>query len=153
MNQYSELLRYIKTLGEADPFINTITQGNFSRIDLDKGNIFPLLHTTVLSAEFNNGATIVFNVEIVALQQRDTNKKVNTDKFAGNDNEIDNLNEMLAVLNRLWLIMYTDFEEQGFIASENPSLDVIEPETQTNSIEGWRMVFNVEIPNTTISLC
>ena len=153
MNQYSELLRYIKKLGEDDVFINTVTQGNFSRIDLDKGNIFPLLHTTVLSAEFNNGATIVFNVEIAALQQRDTNKEINTDKFTNNDNQIDNLNEMLAVLNRLWLVMYTDFEDKGFIASENPSLDIIEPETQTNSIEGWRMVFNIEMPNEEISLC
>ena len=85
MNQYSELLRYIKKLGEDDVFINTVTQGNFSRIDLDKGNIFPLLHTNVLSAEFNNGATIVFNVEIAALQQRDTNKEINTNKFTGND--------------------------------------------------------------------
>ena len=153
MNQYSELLRYIKKLGEDDVFVNTITQGNFSRIDLDKGNIFPLLHTTVLSAEFNNGATIVFNVEIAALQQRETNKNINDDKFTSNDNEIDNLNEMLAVLNRLWLIMYNDFESKGFVASENPSLDIIEPETQSNSIEGWRMVFDVELPNTTISLC
>ena len=53
MNQYTQLLTYIKQLGDADPFVNTVTQGNFSRIDLDKGNIFPLLHLTVTGASFN----------------------------------------------------------------------------------------------------
>jgi hypothetical protein len=153
LNAYTQLLTYIKQLGEADPFINTITQGNFSRIDLDKGNIFPLLHVTVLGGAFNNGSTIEFNIEVVALQQRDTNKEIRTDKFWEQDNEVDNLNEMLAVLNRLWLNMYRDFQENNISASENPTLDIIEPESQTNSIEGWRMVFNVEVPNTTISLC
>ena len=153
MNQYTQLLTYIKQLGDADPFINTVTQGNFSRIDLDKGNIFPLLHLTVTGASFNNGSTISFSVEVAALQQRDTNKEIVNNKFWEQDNEVDNMNEMLAVLNRMWLNMFQDFQDNNIVASENPTLSIIEPETQTNSIEGWLLSFDVEVPNTEISLC
>lgn len=153
MNHYTELLTYIKQLGEADPLINTITQGEFDRLDLDKGNIFPLLHTTVTGASFTNGSTIIFNVEIAALQQRDINKEINTDKFWLNDNEVDNLNEMLAVLNRLWGKMYKDFEDNNITSTENPTLSIVQPEQTTNLIEGWIISFDIEMPNTTISLC
>ena len=153
MNQYTEILTYIKTLGEADPFVNTITQGDFSRLDLDKGLIFPLLHITVLGGNFNNGSTVVFNLEIAALQQRDINAEIRTDKFWQQDNEVDNMNEMLAVLNRLWLNMYRDFAENDITASENPNLEIIDASTTINNIEGWKLTFDLEVPNTTINLC
>ena len=153
LNHYSELLNYIKTLGDADPFINTVTQGKFDKLDLDKADIFPLLHVTILGGSFTNGQTVIFNVEIAALNQRDINKEINVDKFWGQDNEVDNLNETLAVLNRLWVFMYRDFSDNLITASENPSLEIVEPETTTNLIEGWKMTFNVELPNTTLSLC
>ena len=153
MNQYSEILTYIKTLGDADPFVNTITQGDFSRLDLDKGLIFPLLHVTVLGGNFTNGSTIVFNVEIAALQQRDINTEVSTDKFWQQDNEVDNMNEMLGVLNRLWLNMFRDFAENDITASEDLPLEIIDASTTINNIEGWKLSFDVEVPNTTINLC
>jgi hypothetical protein len=153
MNQYTELLTYIKSLGALDPFVNTITHGNFSRIDLDKGIIPPLLHITITGGGFTNGSTIIFNIQLASLQERITNKEIRTDKFWENDNEVDNMNEMLAVLNRIWTKMYRDFDDNDIIATENPSLSIVEPETQTNSFEGWLLDFNVEIPNTTINLC
>ena len=153
MNQYSQLLTYIKEIGEVDPFVNTITQGDFDRLDLDKGIIYPLLHITILGGNFNNGSTVVFNLEMAALQQRDTNDEVRTDKFWQQDNEVDNMNEMLAVLNRLWLKMFRDFAENDITASENPQLEIIDHKTTTNSIEGWKLVFDVEVPNTIINLC
>lgn len=153
LNHYSELLIYIKSLADADPFINTVTQGSFDKLDLDKGNIFPILHIMITGGSFTNGQTIKLNVEILALQQRDINNEERTDKFWGQDNEVDNLNEMLAVLNRMWIAMFSDFVENDIIASEDPTLDIIEPETTTNLIEGWQMVFEVEMPNTSLSLC
>jgi hypothetical protein len=153
MNHYTQLLTYIKTLGEADPFINTITQGDYDRLDLDKGLIFPLLHITITGGNFTNGSTVVLNVEIAALQQRDINDEVRTDKFWQQDNEVDNMNEMLSVLNRIWTSMYHDFAENDITASENPGLDIIDQSTTTNNIEGWLLTFDAELPNTTISLC
>jgi len=153
MNAYSQLLIYIKELADADPFVNTVTQGNYDELDLDKGNVFPILHVTITGGSFNNGSTIVFNIEIACLQQRDVNTELNSDKFYGQSNEIDNMNETLAVLNRLWLNMFRDFAENNITASENPVLNIIEDKTTTNNIEGWNLVFEVEVPNTTLNLC
>lgn len=153
MNAYSQLLNYIKSLGDADPFVNTSTQGSYDKLDLDKGNIFPILHTTITGGNFTNGSTIIFNIEIACLQQRDVNAELSTDKFYGQSNEIDNMNETLAVLNRLWLKMYQDFADNNITSSENPTLDIIEDKTTANNIEGWNLVFEVEVPNTTINIC
>lgn len=153
LNHYSELLEYFKTLGEDDPFINTITQGDFDRLDLDKGNIPPTLHITITGGSFTNGQTVVLDVELAALQQRDTNNEERTDKFLQQDNEIDNMNEMLAVLNRIWTIAFRDFEDRNFRASEDPTLTIVDHRATTNSLEGWNLSFSLEMPNTTISLC
>lgn len=152
MNQYTQLLYYIKSLADADPLVNTVTRGEFDKIDLDKGIIFPLVHINVTGAEFNNGSTVVFNVQIGALDIRDINKEIRTDKFWEQDNEVDNLNEMFAVLNRIWLNMYRDFQDNNITASENPTL---EPQIfkRTNLLDGWILNFDVEMPNTEISLC
>jgi len=76
MNQYSELLYYIKSLADADVFINTVTQGEQDEIDLNKANIFPLLHVFVSGGSFNNGQTVTFNVQLSCLDIRDKNKEI-----------------------------------------------------------------------------
>lgn len=152
MNQYTQLLYYLKSLADADEFVNTVTQGDPDKIDWDKGNIFPLVHIVIDSGSFTNGQTIVFNVSLAALQQRDVNNEVISDKFWKQDNEVDNHNEMLAVLNRMWLTMYRDFSENNITASENPELNKITYAHQ-NTLDGWELNFEVELPNTTINLC
>lgn len=152
LNQYTQLLYYIKGLGEADEFIDTVTQGNQDEIDLAKMNIFPLLHIDINGGSFTNGSTVIFNVQIAALDIRDINKEVVTDKFWKQDNEVDNLNEMLAVLNRIWSKMYRDFDNNNITASENPSLEIV-LESGSNLLDGWVLTFDVEMPNDTISLC
>lgn len=152
LNQYTQLLYYIKSLGDADVFIDTVTQGDVDEIDLAKMNIYPLLHIELNGASFTNGSTVKFNVQIAALDVRDINKEVITDKFWKQDNEVDNLNETLAVLNRLWSIMYRDFDNNNITASENPTLEKI-LESGSNLLDGWVLSFDVEMPNDTISLC
>tara|TARA_R110000782_G_scaffold150690_1_gene243390 strand:+ start:3880 stop:4341 length:462 start_codon:yes stop_codon:yes gene_type:complete len=150
MNQYSQLLYYIKALGESDEFINTITKGE--DIDLDKANIFPLLNIEINGGSFTNGSTLVFNVELNALDIRDVNKEVSTNKFWLNSNDVDNHNEMLAVLNRIWTKMLKDFDDNNITASESPSFIKITDEN-TNRLDGWALTFDVEMPNTTLRLC
>lgn len=152
MNHYTNLLYYIKSLGEADDYVNTITQGEFDKLDLDKANIFPLLHASITGASFTNGSTVVFNVQIGCFNIREKVKAINTDKYFNNDNEVDNLNETLAVLNRLWVSMFKNFEENNITSSENPSLEPM-IEDKTNLLDGWIMSFDIELPNTTLNLC
>ena len=151
LNQYTQLY-FIKSLGEADPFINTITQGEFDELDLDKKNIFPLLHINITAAQFTNGQTIKFSLELGAFDIRDINKTVDDDKFWDNDNEVDNLNETLAVLNRIWVNMNKNFTENNITADEDPSLEPL-TEAFTNLLDGWKLTFDVEMPNTTLNLC
>jgi hypothetical protein len=102
LNQYSEVINYLKDLAEQDSFVNTVTQGNMSDVDLAKMNVFNLVHIDVLTAGFTNGQMITFDIEILSAQVRNSNKNDAGDKFNKQDNEQDNLNETLAVLNRIW---------------------------------------------------
>jgi len=152
MNQYTQILYYIKQLAESDILINTVTQGEFDRLDLNKGNLFPLVHIAITSGGFTNGQTVKFTIEIAALAVRDKVNETVTDKFWLQDNEVDNMNEMLAVLNRMWTIMYRDFESNDITASENPSLTPLF-ESKKNLLDGWLLTFDIELPNTTLYLC
>jgi len=152
MNQYTELLYYIKSLAEADPLVNTVTKGDFAKLDLKKKTVFPLVHINITDAGFTNGSVLLFGVQIGVFDIRDINKEVQTDNFWEQDNEVDNMNTTLAILNRMWLKMYTDFEKKNITASENPPLEPQEF-TRGNLLDGWIMTFQVEVPNTTISLC
>jgi hypothetical protein len=152
MNQYSELLNYIKAIAEKDPFVNTITQGEISDSFLNKADIYPMLHIGVDAGSFTNGSMIVFDVVLTCLQQRDTNKEIVNDKFFLNDNEVDNHNETLSSLNRIWAIMYDDLYHRNIRSSENPTLQKITDE-KVDRLDGWQLTFNVELPNKTINLC
>ena len=153
MNHYSQLLYYLKGLGEADPFVNTITKGDFTKLDLSKLTVYPLLHISIGGGQFSNGQTVLFNCEVGCFQQRDAKQQeINTDKFWENDNEVDNMNETHAVLNRIWTIAYRDFNEQGFRASEDAPIDPVDDE-YANGLDGWILRFDILMPNTTINLC
>lgn len=152
MNNYTELLTYLKILAEQDEFVSTITQGDTSDYDLDKGNLFPLINFDIINASFTNGNTIIFEVNIACCDIRDINKETRTDKFWLQDNKVDNLNEMLAVLNRMWFKMLQDFENNNIRVEESATLDELE-EWNTNLVDGWLMNFTIELPNDTISLC
>lgn len=151
MNHYSELLTYIKSLGEADYFVNTITQGDFNKIDLDKGQLHPLLHIQINGSSFSTSQTVQFNVQIGCFNIRDINKEIVQDRFWKQDNEVDNMNETLATLNRIWLNMSRNFQDNNITATDAN----LEPSTYTKAkiLDGWIMTFDVEMPNTEISLC
>lgn len=152
MNQYTQILYYLKELAERDGFVNTVKQGEISELDIEKTNIFPLVNIAVTGGGFTNGSTITFNIDLRCLTIRDINKEVVNDKFWKNDNEVDNLNETLAVLNRMWTTMYRDFDENNITASENPSLEPIIYD-EKNILDGWVLTFTIEVPNTTLNLC
>ena len=152
LNHYSEVLNYIKDLAEQDSFVNTVTQGNMTDVDLDKMNVFNLVHIDVLTAGFTNGQMITFDIEILSAQVRNSNKNDVGDKFNKQDNEQDNLNETLAVLNRIWFKMLQDFESKNITVDESASLNQV-TEWNANLLDGWLMTFTIALPNTTISLC
>lgn len=152
MNLYSLLFYHIKGILENDVLLNTITQGNFNDLDLNKANIFPLAHIDILDATFVSESVTSFNVQIAFLNQRNINNEIKTDKFWQQDNEVDNFNEMLAVANRLWLTLYRDLNKDNITTELNTSLSKVDYE-HANILDGWLLDFNVQMPNTIISLC
>ena len=151
MNQYSELLLYLKQLLESDPLVNTVTKGNISDLDLNKMNISHLAHILVTNPNFNNSQSITFNVELTVVGVVDINNKFLEDKFWNNDNTVDVLNETLAIINRAYYKLLTDFEDKGYRAVQNAS--ATEVESTANNMIGWTLPFEVEVPNNKISLC
>lgn len=148
MNQLTELYLYFKTLAEQDNQVNKVTKS----AELNKETLFPLVNVMIESGGFTNGSTVNFNVELSCFDIRDINKEVQTDDFWGQDNEVDNHNLAIAVLNRMWLSMYRDFEDNNITASENPTFELGSLEG-AKLLDGARLTFTVEVPNTTINLC
>jgi len=148
MNQLSELYKYFKQLADADDLVNKAMKS----ADLNKETIFPLFNIDIQGGGFTNGSTINFNVELSCFNIRDINKEIITDDFWGQDNEVDNHNLALAVLNRIWLTMWTDFEKTNITASENPAFELGSFEG-SKLLDGARLTFTVETPNVEIDLC
>lgn len=152
MNHYTELLIYLKGLFEKDPLVNVVGQGALDGSDIDKMTLFPLVNIEITGGSFTNGSSVNLGVTISAMTDRDINKDINTDRFWSNDNEVDNMNEMLAVLNRAWTTAYRDFEGSDIIATENPTLT---PQIYKGKsiLDGWSIDFDLEMPNQELSLC
>jgi len=153
LNQYSQLLYFLKGIAENNTFVNTVTKGSIDKIDWQKANIYPLVHISVNQAQFTNGQTILFDVILTCVTERDINKEIVTDdKFWSNDNETDNHNESLAILNNLWTQILRDWQETNITTSENAPLTMIDFE-MGNILDGWSLEFQVELPNDTMTLC
>lgn len=148
MNQLSQLYKYLYDLANADVQVNKVLKTQ----DLAKETIFPLVNIMIESGGFTNGSTINFNIELSCFNIRDINKEIQTDDFWQQDNELDNHNLAIAVLNRMWLKMYTDFEDNNITSSENPTFELGSLEG-SKLLDGARLTFTVEVPNTDISLC
>ena len=148
MNQLSQLYKYLYELADADEQVNKVLKTP----DLAKETIFPLVNIMIESGGFTNGSTINFNIELSCFNIRDINKEIQTDDFWQQDNELDNHNLAIAVLNRMWLKMYTDFEDNNITSSENPTFELGSLEG-SKLLDGARLTFTVEVPNTELSLC
>jgi hypothetical protein len=150
MNAYYEVLRVLKTSLQDNKDVNTVTQGDISEIDINKQNIYPLAHVELSNGSFNEN-TIQFNCTLHALDQKDINKAINTDKFTGNDNEIDVMNTMLFVLRRTYLELAKDMRTEDITILGEPNITQV---TNTaNNIIGWQMEFQIEVPDKIISVC
>jgi hypothetical protein len=151
MNQVTTLYTYIKSLGEADSYVSTITKNATNDILQNKATIFPLLNIAITGASYSSQQIKTFSLEISCFNKRDQNKETVNDIFWENDNEVDNMNETEACLNRIWLIMERNFDKNNITANENPSLNPV-LEGTTSLIDGWVMTLDVNVPNIDICL-
>ena len=151
MKGYFYIIDTLKTELESIPLVNTVTQGSIDDIDNWKQSLFPLCHIIVNSIT-PQGSIIAFNISIIAMDLVDISKAETTDKFTGNDNEVDVLNTQMVVLMRLYEVLRRgDLYSDNFQIVDNPT---IEPFTERfeNYLAGMTMTFNVIIPNQ-MSIC
>lgn len=151
MREFYKVVDYLKTTLSNDINVHTITHGLRSMTDIDKKNIFPLVHLQVTSSTVSNSmATFIFEVAVVDL--RNISKQPVTDKFLGNDNELDNLNTCHAVLNRLVSILQNQNNDYAIQLVNVPTLQPIIFE-ESNLLDGWRCDLELIIPNNEIVVC
>lgn len=146
MTGYYTILDKLKTHFDADPIVNTVTQGDIFQVDLNKQTIFPLTHIMVNSSTLTPN-TQTFNVSILAMDIVDISKTEVTDLFQENNNELDVLNTQYAVLNRAYQkMLHGNLWDDLFVIEDNPSL---EPFTERfeNYLAGWTMTFDIVVPN------
>ena len=144
---YYEILTKLQTELNNDPLINTVSEGDIFSVDLSKQTIFPLCHIMVNSATFVDNV-IQYNISIIAMDIVDVSKDETTDKFRGNDNEQDILNQQISVLNRLYEKLrrgnlYDDNYQVDGSPNVEPFIDRFE-----NKLAGWTMTVNINTPNT-----
>jgi hypothetical protein len=141
MTSYYDILKILKTEIELTELVNTITQGDIDGIDINKQNLYPLAHVVINSSTFQS-ATITFNVTILAMDILDVSKQETTDQFRGNDNEIDILNAMLTLQNRVFEKFRREYPLiQVDTASNTPFVM-----RYANGLAGWEMTFDISIP-------
>lgn len=146
MTGYYELLDKLKTHFDADPIVNTVTQGDIFKVDLSKQTIFPLVHIMVNNCTLDENTT-TWNISLIAMDIVDLSKSATTDIFLGNDNEIDVLNTQHAVLNRAYeIIKHGSLAYDLYMVEGTANL---EPFTERfeNYMAGWTMTFDVVTPN------
>jgi len=151
MREFYKVVDYLKTTLEADINVHTITHGLRSMMDIDKKNIFPLVHLQVLSSTPTNGS-VTFTFEIAVVDLRNISKQIVTDKFLSNDNELDNLNTCHAILNRLVAILINQNNDYAIQLVNAPTLQPIIFE-DSNLLDGWRTDLELIIPNNEIVVC
>lgn len=144
-------IQLLKDLLEQDTDVHTIVHGLRSGMDINKKNIFPLVHLQVTNSQADN-QYISFTFEVAVLDLRNISKEIVTDKFLKNDNELDNLNTTHAVLNRLITKLRLRNNESKIQLNNVPTLTPIIFE-EMNLLDGWRTELELIIPNTEINVC
>ena len=136
------LIQTIKNALLAEPFCNTVTEGDIFEVDLNKQTMFPLSHIIINQAT-HQGNVLSFNITILLMDiinQKDDSNKV----------DIWNTQLLLAtrVLNRLNRAdIASDFWELTGQPTYEPFTERFE-----NDLAGWAVTFDVLVRND-ITIC
>ena len=131
------IIEQVKNALIAEPFVNTVTEGDIFDVDLNKQTIFPLSHITINQAT-HQGNVISFNVTILMMDI--VNQKSDLDK-------IDIWNTQLLVGTRLMdRLNRGDLRTDFWELTGNPSFDPF-TERFENDLAGWALTFDVLVRN------
>ena len=143
---YFDIIDKLKTHFDGDVLVNTVTQGNLFDIDINKMDIFPLVHIIVNNASLESNV-VRYNISILAMDIVDITKDETVSEFDGNDNELYVLNTQLQVLTRCYeLLLRGDLWSDKFQIDGNPTCEPFVDRFE-NKLAGWTMTCDILIPN------
>ena len=143
---YFDIIDKLKTHFDNDVLVNTVTQGSLFDIDINKQDIYPLVHLIVNTASLE-GNVVRYNISILAMDIVDIAKDEEENKFDGNDNELYVLNTQLQVLTRCYeLLLRGDLWTDKFQIDGNPTCEPFVDRFE-NKLAGWTMTTDILIPN------
>jgi hypothetical protein len=123
--------------------VTTIMSAEEDEIDFNKKDIFPLANIRFNGANFDNQQ---MTFEVTYLDIRDIVKTVITDKFNGNDNRWDNINQAHAVLNSLVTKLKLRRNEYD-IELESTSEPLLIVGGFSNMLDGMSLIITLTYPN------
>ncbi len=146
MNNYFKIIDDLQAAAIAEPFVNTVTQGDITNIDLNKNTIYPLCHLTINNVTLTSNISTA-DVSIILMDIVDFSKEASSSDIRGNNNELDVLNTQLAVAGRLQAELlrldtyYMDYQIDSPFNCE-PFTDRFE-----NNVAGWAVSFSITMAN------
>ena len=148
---YYDVLDTLKDLLLQDINVNTVTRGDITDVDLSKQSIFPLCHMILTNVQ-ENGQTMTFNFNILAMDIVDVSKDDVVDIFRGNDNEMDVKNTQLAVLNKFVQILRKgQTHRDGYQLEGTTTFEPFKDKFE-NRVAGWALSFSLVVMNN-IDIC
>ena len=142
------LYNLIDSLNEelsSNPFVNKVTVGRLTEIDLAKNTIFPLSHIMLNSIRHNEN-TLSFNLTIINLDIVNISKEAEIGVY-GNDNTMYILSNQLYVINRLLSrLKQSTIYKDGWELEGTPDSDVIDKEME-NMLTGYQTDITINVPN------
>tara|TARA_R100000544_G_C2222861_1_gene58660 strand:- start:836 stop:1288 length:453 start_codon:yes stop_codon:yes gene_type:complete len=145
MNTLYRITEKLKAELDANVLLNTVTFGDITDVDLDKGTIFPLAHVmlgnaTITDSTLNIGINIMF-IDIV------DESKTTGDNFYGNDNEHDVLNSMLAAATKTTQELKRGISyKEGFHVAGDGDVEFFTDRFE-NKLAGVSLDLNIEVTN------
>jgi|TARA_R110000782_G_scaffold143904_2_gene236737 hypothetical protein len=146
MNNYFKVIDDLQSAAIAEPFINTVTQGDITDVDLNKSTIFPLCHIMVNNVSLTSNITTI-DVSIILMDIVDFSKDNVSSDIRGNNNELDVLNTQLSVAGRLQALLLRADTYYGSYQVDTPFN--CEPFTDRfeSNVAGWNVGFTVTMAN------
>ena len=150
MNNYFKVIDDLTSAAIAEPFINSVSQGDITEIDLNKSTIYPLCHLSINNVTLTPNINTV-DISIILMDIVDFSKKPDSSDIRGNNNEMDVLNTMLTVAGRLQALLvrsealYNTYQLDGPLNCE-PFTDRF-----GNNVAGFAVSFSISLANTSTS--
>jgi hypothetical protein len=151
MIAYYQLAESLATHLQNDTEINTVMIGGIDTVDLNKRSIFGMAHIGFTTASFLGGVVrFVVSITVMDLVDEDKlgdEKTPHAERWKGNDNKQDVLNNMLAVIERLDKAIKNDtLTHTGLMIVGDEVAEPFEDRFE-NLLTGWTKTFTIDMPN------